>query len=720
MKQFILLLCVNVLAVAMAHAQVKKDIKLVPKDSVAYHLPGVTIISTRIAEPVIEVPMAVTVLEQSKITEFRGYGLNEALSSVPGVLAQSRFGNQDIRITIRGFGARGAGDRSNAGTSRGIRVILDGIPQTEPDGRTSFDLIDPCVASRMEIVRSNASAVWGNAGGGVIHVSTIPEFEDHFIKTQFKAGSFGMREYTFQTATRFENTRIHASVVNSNFDGWRKHSSSERTLVNFSVVSELAAATKLGVYGSFARNFFNVPGPLSQAQFDTAAKIANPAYLSRKEHRFNRIGAIGFTLDHDVNDMHGFSAGSYVNPKYLQRSERNTFRDFTRYHFGGHAMYKNHWIINDKTKNMLIAGLDGAYQDGAILFYNLTAEGKRGNTLSTNKREGARNLGLFIQDEIVFFERTSVILGLRRDEVKYFSENYINPKLGLQMKSFTAWIPKAGVTYRFSPAQSVYANIGGGIEVPAGNETDPASTFGQDTIYAINPLLDPIRSTTFEIGTKQVFVNDNGSFFRSLAYDAALYLIQVTDDIIPYRGGRFYFTAGKTRRMGLELSTDVKMSHGLSLRSAFSYANNKYLEYKIDSVHYNKNLTGHYADYGQNKVAGLPDYFYSVSFRYSPEFFKYGYAEFTVQGVGKYFADDANTTEVPQYKVFNATVGFAKPYRIAEHFFVSGFAGVNNILNRKYAASAFINPDLDANKKPIFLEPGLPRNYFMALSVGWM
>ncbi len=720
MKRIIIIICLNVLAVIMAQAQVKKDFKLVPKDSIAYHLPGVTIISTRIAEPVIEVPMAVTVLDQAKVTEFRGYGLNEALSAVPGVLAQSRFGNQDIRITIRGYGARGAGDRSNAGTSRGIRVILDGIPQTEPDGRTSFDLIDPGIASRIEIVRSNASAVWGNAAGGIIHVSTMPEFEDHFVKTQFKAGSFGLREYSARLATRFENTKLFASIVNTNNDGWRRHSNSERTLVNLGIVSDLTPVTTLGVYGSFARNFFNVPGPLTQAQFDTAARTANPTYLSRKEHRLNRIGAIGFMLDHAVNDMHSFSAGSYVNPKYLQRSERGTFRDFTRYHFGGHAMYKNHWMINENTKNMLIAGFDGAYQDGAILFYNLTADGKRGSTLGTNKREGARNLGLFVQDEIVFFDQTSVILGLRRDEVKYFSENYLDQKLGLQVKTYSAWIPKAGITYRFTPSHSVYANIGGGIEVPAGNETDPAPTFGQDTVYGINPLLDPIRSTTYEIGTKQLLVPESRWGVQSVSYDVALYLIQVTDDIIPYRGGRFYFTAGKTRRMGFELSQNTKLDCGISVQSAFTYSDNKYIDYKIDSVHYNGSLAGHYADYGDNKVAGLPDYFYSFSVRYVPHFMKYVYAEIGVQGVGKYFADDANTTDVPLYKIFNASIGFAEPYRITDHLFATGFAGINNLLNRKYAASAFINPDLDGNKKPIFLEPGLPRNYFVALSVGWM
>lgn len=697
----------------------QREMKLVPKDSVAYQLPNITIISTRYAEPVIEVPLAVTVLDAPKITDFRGYGLNDALSMVPGVLVQSRYGNQDIRITIRGFGARGAGDRSNAGTSRGIRVLLDGIPQTEPDGRTSFDLIDPSLISRMEIVRSNASAVWGNAGGGVIHLSTVPDFDDHLIRVRYKAGSFGLREASAQLATRNENTRFYTSFTDNRFDGWREHSSSERALVHLGIVSDITPATRLGVYGSFARNLFNIPGPLTQAAFDTAANKANPTYLTNKERRFNRIGTLGFSVDHEINSQVSVTAGSYVNPKYLQRSERGTFRDFTRYHFGGHTMVKYHREIGESFRNIWIMGTDGAYQDGAILFYSLN-QGQRGNQLKTNKREGARNFGVFAQDELIYKERWSLLLGLRRDEVKYFAQDYLNPVLGLQKKAYTGWVPKAGLSYRFTPSHSIYANVGGGIEVPAGNETDPAPTFGQDTIYAINPLLDPIRSTTMEIGTKQRSVFDEDSWIRSLSYDLALYAIWVNNDIIPYRGGRFYFTAGKTRRMGVEWNSDAAIRYGLSVRAALTYADNQYLKYKVDSVHYNRNLAGHFADYGGNKVAGLPDYFYAFSLRYTPTFLTFLYAEIGVQGVGRYYADDANSTEVPFYRIFNASVGFAEPYRVADRFYLSGFAGINNLLNRKYAASAFINPDRDANKRPIFLEPGLPRNYYLSLSISWM
>src|SRR6185503_12312950 len=121
-----------------------------------------------------------------------GRGLDEALSLVPGVIAQTRAGGSDVRIMIRGFGARGAGDRSNSGTTRGIRILLDGFPETEPDGRTALDGIDLASTHGIDVVRSNASAVWGNAAGGIINVSSVPSPEVRMLESDVAAGTFGL------------------------------------------------------------------------------------------------------------------------------------------------------------------------------------------------------------------------------------------------------------------------------------------------------------------------------------------------------------------------------------------------------------------------------------------------------------------------------------------------------------------------------------------------
>lgn len=189
-------------------------------DSVRYHLPEVTITGTRSEESLLEVPLAVSIIDQHQFSNTRGAGLNEALWSVPGVIAQSRAGGTDIRLTIRGFGARGAGERSNAGTSRGIKVLVNGIPETEPDGRTAFDMIDAHISHRIEVVRSNASALYGNASGGVVNIRTHTQFTQPYAEVGSSFGSFGFIKSYLNTGTILgENSRIVANLSHNKSSG---------------------------------------------------------------------------------------------------------------------------------------------------------------------------------------------------------------------------------------------------------------------------------------------------------------------------------------------------------------------------------------------------------------------------------------------------------------------------------------------------------------------
>ncbi len=708
----ILLLSLVFISFNYAQQKSKQDDTLVVK------LDQITVTATRYAEQVLEIPYAVTILQSKQLKNLRGYGLDEALSTIPGVLAQSRSGNQDVRLVIRGFGARGAGDRSNSGTSRGIRVMVDGIPETEPDGRTSFDQIDLSIADNIEVIRSNASAIWGNAAGGVVNISTVPSGTDNSVSLRSLVGSYGFNLLQANARTNFKNGKIFSSLSNSNLDGWRKHSSSYRTLFNFGFLSYLDDLTKLGVFLSGASNLFHIPGPLTQKQFDSDPSQSNPTYAQRDERRFNRLGKIGVTLNHEFDKSNGISGMVFVNPKYLQRSERGTFRDFTRYHLGGNLIYSNYSWLSSSIQNKLVVGGDEAYQDGAILFYSLSPTNSRGDVLKDNKREGANTFGAFVQDEIIFNDKLSIIVGARYDNISYYSESFITAGYGLQTRSFERVTPKAGITYRLSETQSVYANYGGGIEVPAGNETDPSSTYGQDKVYLINPLLEPIISTTFELGTKHLIALQKKDLLKSLTYDLAFYYINVQNDIIPYRGGRFYFTAGKTKRIGVELGTSLQFNHGFSFNGAFTFSDNKYLEYLIDSVHYDLKKAGKFSNYKDNEVAGIPGLFYNLGLTYVPEIFDGAFLSIGINGIGKYFVDDANTLSVPSFTVMNATVGLNKPVKIIGNLSLTGFLTINNIFGLKYASSAFINPDI-VNNEAIFLEPGMPRNFVLSISLSY-
>jgi iron complex outermembrane recepter protein len=682
-------------------------------DSAAVTLAPITVTATRTFRTLFEVPLAVSRVDKRRLFGTSGYGLNDALQLVPGVVAQSRYGSSDVRITIRGFGARGAGDRSNAGTSRGIRVLLDGFPETEPDGRTSFDGIDLAAAQGVEVVRSNASATWGNAAGGVIDVSTLPEFNRGFVGLEGMGGGSGLRRIVARAGVLVEPGRLSASFVRTDFDGWREHSASRRSLLNLALVTPFARRTRLGVFLVGSANLFRIPGPLTRAQADSAPWQANAVYAQRDERRDNLVGRIGVALDHAFRERQSVSAMVFVSPKRLRRSERGTFRDFTRYHLGGNVVYRLVTRLGPRASGALVAGVDQAYQDGAILFYSLTPAGTRGDTLRADRREGAGNVGVFVQEEVTA-GRIGLTLGARFDDITYSYQDYLDPSLDAR-KSFRGVTPKLGFNYRLTPVHSLYASVGGGVEAPAGNETDPASTFGQDTVTAINPLLEPIRSTTYEVGTKHtVGLGAGGAgLLRLVAYDVALYQTDVRNEIVPYRGGRFYFTAGRVRRRGAELGLRLEAAGGVSCATALAWADHRYTRYVVDSVHYGR--PGVFADYSGNRVVGVPDVTYAASLTLAPAALRPFRVQVGVQGTSSYFADDANQVSVPAFRTVSLTVGVEDAHPLGAAA-VRGFVTVSNLFDRHYLASAFLNPDVVGGQAVAF-EPGLPRQLLVAISL---
>jgi iron complex outermembrane receptor protein len=683
----------------------------------AVTLPGVTVTATRNASPILTTPLAITKISGTELRALNGFGLDEALSRVPGVIAQSRYGTSDIRLMIRGFGARGAGDRSNSGTSRGIRLLLDGFPETEPDGRTAMDQFDLATAETIEVIRSSASSLWGNAAGGVISVSTVPTARAVTAEAQGIFGGFGLARYVARTSSPLGSTGVvYGDFTNTSFEGWRAHSDARRALFNGGATGMVGANTKLGIFLAATDNLIHVPGPLTQAQVDADPNQANATYLARDERRHNRTGRLGVSIDHALGSESSVSSTFFVNPKFLQRSERNTFRDFTRYHVGGNLLGHT-TLTTGKLESRLTAGMDAAYQDGAILFYNLSATNGRGTTLSDNKGEGAVNVGFFLQDELAVSDRLSLLLGARYDRVAYHYRSFLaNPPVRKDSRDFAQVSPKLGVNFLVAPGRALYANVGGGIEVPAGNETDPTPGAGPSLL---NPLLDPIRSTSYEVGYKATTHPVFGGAL-TMGYDLALYDIEVTNEVVPYNGGRFYLTAGKAQRRGAELGLSADTRAGLFATAAISGSRNRYLEYVVDSAVLLPNdpaKAGKRADYSGNRVVGLPDLTANAEVGTTVPGLRALRVKAGVEHSGEYRADDANVVRVPSFTIVNLTAELRNLVSLSNGLGIRGFVTVRNVSDARYIGSAFLNPDL-VGGAPAAFEPGMPRSVLVSFSVG--
>lgn len=666
-------------------------------DSIARPLPRVTVNAARTITPLALAPMGVSSVGIERLRSTAGVGLADALQGVPGVLAQSRAGGVDTRITIRGFGARGAGDRSNAATMRGIRVMIDGLPETEPDGRTSLDLIDLGMITGVDVLRSNASALWGNAAGGMIALNSTP-VPGTQVDLRTMGGSFGLQRVIAQASAGIDASRLYAGVSRTQSDGWRRNSASERTVVSAGMLTPLGARTSLALRLVGAQNDFGIPGPLTAQQATTAPRNANATYAARRERRENQVVRFGATLERTVGDSGVVSVMSFVAPKKLVRSERNTYREFDRVHGGGSVSMRDAFGAHH-----LIIGADVQHQDGPAKFWSLSAAGEKGTMLQQDKNEQATTGGVFVQDEWRTGSRLTLTLGARFDALRYGLTDRVAPRLS-GTRRFSQLSPKLGAAYRLAGSSLLYANVASGVEVPANNETDPASTFGQDTVTGINPLLKPIRSLTYEIGTRQTVVGTHAGI-TALRYEVALFDTEVRNELVPYRGGRFYFSAGRARRQGVELGGELELDQGFALRGSSTLMRAKYRQYSVDSVHYGK--PGALADFAGKRMVGIPRAMGSIGVRWDAYQWPLR-LDADMQYTGGYALNDANTVELPSAMVFNAGIAVRRPARLYGRLGVTGFVRVENLLDRRFMTSGFLNPDV-VNGQALAFEPGLPR-----------
>jgi len=713
MLQIVLSTLLSVTLVTM-HAHARQQSPDTTRIS-TYQSREVVVSAIRDEENLLEIPLAVTVVPRMVLQTQRGYGIDGVLTLVPGVIGQSRSGGTDARIQIRGFGARGAGQRSNAGTSRGIRFYTDGIPETEPDGRTSFDLINTFHASSIEVIRSNASTLWGNASGGIVSVSTVPTEQTAFVDVGTTVGSFGLLRQSLLANSPLGNGQIYASITNTAFDGWREQSRGSQVLGTLGVVTRPSESTTVKLFVTGGRNQFHIPGPLTrdqflsdpqQAQRDTL--VYKPSFVQRDERRDNALVRIGTTIEHEFSSSVGVSAMGFVQTKKLARSERNTWRDFDRYHVGGNAVLHASQQLSPSTYNKILVGTDLQVQDGSILFYNLdpTTAG-RGTTLRQNKREGASNVGAFVQDEVML-GALSIVAGLRYDAVQYANQDFIDPAADTSV-TFSRVIPKLAVNYRIGSDVSVYASLGGGIEVPAGNETDPPAFIGATVpTRAINPLLSPIISTTYELGVK-------GNISSNVVFDAAAYMIDITNDIAPYNSGAFFTTVGASRRIGAELGATIQAATGLTVALSGSLMSTTFLDYTIDSGYISQQLSGRTTSYAGNEQSGIPRASATVRLRYDVPEHDGWFAEIESRTLSSYYADDANTIVVDGWTVLSAAAGIRIGV-LPQHLSIDIIGRADNVFNTSYMASAWINPDVTRGGVP-FIEPGLPRNMFATVNL---
>jgi len=606
--------------------------------------------------------------------------LQEYLNNIPGVFSTSANNfSQDLRLSIRGFGAR-----SSFGI-RGIKIIVDGIPQTSPDGQTQLDNLPIGIMESIEVIRGPAANLYGNSSGGVITINTISG--DGENKTNYKAifGAYDYKSVMRLKTFNWDKTDLVIYYDTKESNGYRQFSGFKNKTINLKVshrfseksnlVYQLNSTNSPYAYDSGGLNIEEVKQNRTNARqrnidYKTKETVkhlktglswsldinerANIQSFAFYQHRdFYSLLPFGFggviSLDKDV-----FGFGSRLQKKKKQNNYLNTFQlGFD---------YSNQKDQRDRYKN------------------NLGEEGE--NVFS--QLEKFSSFGLYILNQAEFENGVLLRLGSRFDSNKIATDN-MNESIILNKLN-----PSIGITYNTNNRSNLFITVGTSFETPTLNELSNNPTGGM----GFNKDLEPISSLSYEYGWKGNFSN---SSLEIIGYN-----ILSSNEILPfeleeYPGKNFYRNVGETSRSGLELSWNYFFTTA-ALQLSYTISDNKFKSYEIND----SQLKG-------KKIPGIPNQLFDLSafFKFQKELnLKMNY-----QFVGKRFADNLNLTEIESHSLLSFKI--SKPFYV-KRVKLNSFIGVNNILNEKY----FDNIRLNAFGKRYY-EPAPDRNIYLGADISF-
>ncbi|MCB0549310.1 MAG: TonB-dependent receptor [Phaeodactylibacter sp.] len=661
-------------------------------------LDSVTVTATRLESRELDAPLSLTVVSQDGIqTAQQQLALNEALASVPGLLALNADNfAQDARIAIRGFGAR------SAFGIRGIQLVVDGLPESTPDGQGQVDNIDPGVVSSVEVIRGPSSGLYGNAAGGVINFTTEAPPVEPFAEARFSAGSYGFQRYQLKGGGRSGRLGLLAYGSHTRLTGYREHSRMESSMFNTRLHFDYGKKRR-GKGGNSERadygnnryknddyksndpetagqlqlllNFLDSPlaedaGGLNasavkenrrqafsrNATFNAGEAVRQGRAALRWGHRWSpkhKIEAYSFFLFRDFSNRLPFEAGGIV--------------ELGRQYTGLGASYGYTGKIGTWPYRFRL-GMDLARQvDDRQRFDNL--EGAYGS-LNFDQEESFRSLGLYWVQELELATGLSATLSTRFDALRLAAnDRYLTDGNESGKLDFERFNPSLGLLYTFRPAVRAFVNFSTSFETPALSELSANPTGGG----GFNEALSPQRAANYELGLR-------GLTFGRLRYQVALFYIRLQDELLPFElesfpGRLFYRNAGVSRRKGIEASLDWQLRSGLTASLSYTFSDFSYDEYATPD-----------GDYAGNQLPGIPRHFGFFGLRYLHSAGLQ--AGLRCRYVGALYADDANSEEDKGYLDVGLRLSYSRQFA---RWGLHPFVGINNLLDTQYNGNIRIN-----------------------------
>jgi iron complex outermembrane receptor protein len=498
-----------------------------------------------------DVGWAVSVSDSAAIARGPTVGLDEALSTMPGVQAAPRWGTEDVNIGIRGSAARAS---ATPGV-RGVAVLLDGISLTEPDGLARLDMIELADARQVEVVRGPASALYAGASGGVVNVVSRTGHDSPGVALRAQGGEFGLRKYAGRAGGALADGRGSGLVAASytSADGYRTHSDANVFRARAAADHEWTdTRVSLEVTGSRLRS--ELPGSLNEGESDLDPRAAAPAAtlfgVGRRDDRYRA----GVRMEKRLGDA-GVEGNLFYGGRTLDLPSPGGVLDLDLHRTQGGVRLRSGRLF--RLPLHAATGVDVDDQRGPERIWENDAR-TRGPGLLDDASITERLVAGYGQLDWQAAPEVSVTLGARYDRLTYRFASETPGAVPRQEQSFDQLSPRVGVSWRPDSMTSTYASIGRGIEFPI---------IGEISDFAGAPLgkARPKSLWNYEVGARRRL----GS---RLHVEAATFVARVRGEFVPITidGMELVENASRSRNRGVELGATAALSPRLEVAGSYT------------------------------------------------------------------------------------------------------------------------------------------------------
>ena len=686
-------------------------------ETTEYQLPVITVQAVHIDSELLSTSASIQKVQAATVQNNVNVNLSEGLQGVAGLQINNRENYaQDLQISMRGFGAR-----STFGV-RGIRMYVDGIPATMPDGQGQSSNIDLNSLDHIEVLTGPFSSLYGNSSGGTILAETKEGQGKDSIQVGLNAGSHHKQQANIQLQGGSEQANQPAYVISSSYfdtDGFRDHSAAQKVLNNAKLTWNLEDGSKINWVMNRVDIDADDPQGLKHEQWKANPKQVNDSkntYNVRKEIEQTQTG---LTWTKPLNDQQELYSMFYLgnrqvvqyqsipkcginkvtgecipNSSQLNPRHAGGVIDFDRDYYGADFRWTGKEVLPNTT---LVAGvaLDRMVEDqkGYENYDDTGRYGVKGD-LRRNENNTLWNLDPYVQASWQFLPTWHLDTGLRYSNVHYESDDhYIVAGNGDDSGStdYQKLLPSVALGWEILPELYAYASYGKGFETPTFTEM----AYPTLATSGINFDLKPASSDTYELGLKSQ--NAFGMF------TLAVFNTVTKNDIVPddANAGRNTFrNAEQTLRQGAELAWQHQLWQDLKLSASYSY---------LDAT-FDADIAATTTKPLIEKGTYIPGIAKNQAFTRIAWQPKQGFqAGLEARYMDKIYVDDINSDTAPSYTVVAANVGYLWVNR---DWKVNSYARVDNLFDRNYVGSVIVN---DGNSR--FFEPVDGRNFSVGMSV---